>query len=37
VRAYRADVVTDPGERVGDAETYPAHTEGPYVVVELDR
>jgi 3-phenylpropionate/trans-cinnamate dioxygenase ferredoxin subunit len=33
VRSYRAGVRDAP---VGDAETYPAHREGRYVVVELD-
>jgi 3-phenylpropionate/trans-cinnamate dioxygenase ferredoxin subunit len=34
VRSYPAGVVDGP---VGDAETYRAYQEGPYVVVELER
>jgi 3-phenylpropionate/trans-cinnamate dioxygenase ferredoxin subunit len=37
VRSYHAEVVTDPDGSLPDAETYPAHREGPYVVVELER
>ena len=37
VRSYRAEVVAGPARPVPDAETYPAHRDGHYVVVELDR
>ena len=34
VRSYRAEVQAGP---LPDAETYPAHRDGPYVVVDLER